>query len=89
MKAFGPVPSRRLGNSLGINNIPYKICSYSCVYCQIGKTERFLCKRKKFYKPDELAAEVAKKVSELKKRGTKIDGFRTGLVVTQGCHDPP
>jgi wyosine [tRNA(Phe)-imidazoG37] synthetase (radical SAM superfamily) len=73
MKAFGPVPSRRLGNSLGINNIPYKVCTYSCVYCQIGKTEQFLCKRQRFYESNDLATEVAKKVSELKKRGTKID----------------
>ncbi len=36
--AFGPVPSRRLGNSLGINNIPAKTCSYGCVYCQVGRT---------------------------------------------------
>jgi wyosine [tRNA(Phe)-imidazoG37] synthetase (radical SAM superfamily) len=35
---FGPVPSRRLGRSLGINNIPPKSCSYSCVYCQVGPT---------------------------------------------------
>lgn len=36
--AFGPVPSRRLGRSLGINNVPPKSCSYSCVYCQVGRT---------------------------------------------------
>lgn len=36
--AFGPVPSRRLGRSLGINNIPPKICTYACVYCQLGPT---------------------------------------------------
>ena len=36
--AFGPVPSRRLGRSLGINNIPPKACSYACVYCQVGHT---------------------------------------------------
>ena len=35
---FGPVPSRQLGRSLGINNIPPKVCSYSCVYCQLGPT---------------------------------------------------
>ncbi|MGB9794304.1 MAG: radical SAM protein, partial [Caldisericum exile] len=35
--AFGPVPSRRLGRSLGVNNIPPKICTYSCVYCQLGR----------------------------------------------------
>jgi len=38
MITFGPIPSRRLGRSLGINNIPPKVCTYSCVYCQIGKT---------------------------------------------------
>lgn len=36
MIAFGPVPSRRLGRSLGINNIPPKVCSYACVYCQLN-----------------------------------------------------
>jgi hypothetical protein len=35
---FGPVPSRRLGQSLGIGNVPAKMCSYSCVYCQVGPT---------------------------------------------------
>jgi wyosine [tRNA(Phe)-imidazoG37] synthetase (radical SAM superfamily) len=35
---FGPVPSRRLGQSLGIGNVPAKTCSYSCVYCQVGPT---------------------------------------------------
>gem|GEM_PF-3894463 len=37
LEIFGPVPSRRLGQSLGINNIPPKHCTYSCVYCQLGK----------------------------------------------------
>ena len=36
--SFGPVPSRRLGRSLGVNNIPAKVCTYSCVYCQVGRT---------------------------------------------------
>ena len=36
--AFGPVPSRRLGTSLGVNVVPLKTCSYSCVYCQLGRT---------------------------------------------------
>ena len=35
---FGPVPSRRLGLSLGIDLIPHKTCSYDCIYCQVGKT---------------------------------------------------
>jgi len=73
MRAFGPVPSRRLGQSLGINNIPPKVCTYSCVYCQIGKTEHLNCERQAFFDPAELAREVAEKVNELKKRGTRID----------------
>jgi wyosine [tRNA(Phe)-imidazoG37] synthetase (radical SAM superfamily) len=73
MKAFGPVPSRRLGHSLGINNIPPKVCTYSCVYCQIGKTIKLHCERQAFYKTDDLAREVKEKVNEAKKRETKIN----------------
>lgn len=35
---FGPVPSHRLGRSLGIDVVPYKTCSYNCIYCQLGRT---------------------------------------------------
>ena len=73
MRAFGPIPSRRLGNSLGINNIPPKFCTFSCVYCQIGNTEQLHCKRQAFYSADDLAREVREKVNELRKRETKID----------------
>ena len=73
MKAFGPIPSRRLGHSLGINNIPPKVCTYSCVYCQIGKTIKLCKERQAFYKTDDLAREVKEKVNEIKKRDTKID----------------
>nr|WP_305907656.1 hypothetical protein [Methylomarinum sp. Ch1-1]MDP4520424.1 hypothetical protein [Methylomarinum sp. Ch1-1] len=56
---FGPVPSRRLGRSLGINNIPPKHCSYSCLYCQVGKTSqteiapRVFSNRKKSSRPSK------------------------------------
>lgn len=60
MRVFGPVPSRRLGRSLGINNIPHKICTYSCVYCQIGKAIKMQDVRQEFYKPDELVDEAKK-----------------------------
>jgi wyosine [tRNA(Phe)-imidazoG37] synthetase (radical SAM superfamily) len=46
---YGPVPSRRLGRSLGINNIPAKICSYACIYCQLGNTLKMSIERKSFY----------------------------------------
>lgn len=73
MRAFGPVPSRRLGQSLGVNNIPPKVCTYSCIYCQIGKTEEITNKRRAFYSPEDLAGEVSGKVAESRKRGIKID----------------
>ncbi len=73
MLAFGPVPSRRLGRSLGINNIPPKTCSYSCIYCQLGRTTQHIIKRKSFYKPAEIFREVKRKVNEAISRNEKID----------------
>lgn len=73
MIAFGPIPSRRLGRSLGVNNIPPKVCSYSCVYCQVGLTDSMSIQRKEFYPPDEIVNEVYKRVDELKKTDEKID----------------
>jgi len=52
--AYGPVPSRRLGQSVGINHVPPKICTYSCIYCQLGKTINKQIERKKFYTPKEI-----------------------------------
>ncbi len=48
---FGPVPSRRLGISLGVNNVFSKYCSYSCVYCQVGRTDHLTITRRQFYEP--------------------------------------
>jgi wyosine [tRNA(Phe)-imidazoG37] synthetase (radical SAM superfamily) len=75
MIAFGPVPSRRLGKSLGINNIPPKICSYSCVYCQVGKTNKLKYLRKEYYKPEDIFGDVQELVVKVKKKGEKIDYF--------------
>jgi wyosine [tRNA(Phe)-imidazoG37] synthetase (radical SAM superfamily) len=58
MLTFGPVPSRRLGRSLGINNIPPKVCIYSCLYCQVGSTIKMRIKRQNFYKPEEILEEI-------------------------------
>ena len=73
MYVFGPVPSRRLGRSLGINNIPPKVCSYSCVYCQLGRTSTMSIKRKEFYPPRELLYAVETKVEILESLGERID----------------
>ena len=43
---FGPVPSRRLGRSLGVDLVPLKTCSYDCIYCQLGNTTCKTMKRK-------------------------------------------
>ncbi len=71
--AFGPVPSRRLGQSLGINNIPPKTCSYSCVYCQLGRTFKMQIKREAFYDPGEIFREVEQKVEQSREKGEAID----------------
>jgi len=70
---YGPVPSRRLGRSLGINNIPPKICSYSCVYCQLGSTTNMRVERQTFYNPKEIAQSVEEKVRQAKEKGEPID----------------
>ncbi len=62
MPVFGPVPSRRLGRSLGVNNIPFKYCSYSCVYCQLGKTRNLIAERRRFFDPQDIFREVKEKV---------------------------
>jgi wyosine [tRNA(Phe)-imidazoG37] synthetase (radical SAM superfamily) len=62
--AFGPVPSRRLGRSLGINNIPPKSCSYSCLYCQVGATKGQIVEPRNFYTPEEIFQEVSAKVNK-------------------------
>jgi wyosine [tRNA(Phe)-imidazoG37] synthetase (radical SAM superfamily) len=70
---FGPVPSRRLGRSLGINNIPPKKCSYSCVYCQLGRTVDLQIKREVFYEPLKLARAVEERVKQLGERNEHVD----------------
>jgi len=73
MIAFGPVPSRRLGHSLGINNIPPKICTYSCVYCQLGRTKKMQVERSMFYNPQKILRDVQDKVKKVKEIGDPID----------------
>ncbi len=73
MKPFRPAPSRRLGHSLGINNIPPKACTYSCVYCQLGNTIKMQVVRENFYKAQEIEQDVKQKVREAKEKGDPID----------------
>ena len=73
LKIFGPIPSRRLGRSLGINNIPHKVCSYSCIYCQVGRTSIKDTERKEYYKPEEIIQELSEKLGALTQLNEKVD----------------
>jgi wyosine [tRNA(Phe)-imidazoG37] synthetase (radical SAM superfamily) len=74
MKAFrhlyGPVPSRRLGRSLGIDLVPHKVCSYNCIYCQIGETTEKTLLRKEYIPTQEVLGELR---AFLSKNGSSFD----------------
>jgi wyosine [tRNA(Phe)-imidazoG37] synthetase (radical SAM superfamily) len=55
---YGPVPSRRLGRSLGIDPVPPKTCNWNCVYCQLGRTTPLSSERREFAPADEILDEV-------------------------------
>lgn len=55
---FGPVPSRRLGMSLGVDLVPAKVCSLDCVYCEVGKTTKLTLERDEYIPYDKLIAEL-------------------------------
>ncbi|RLD52372.1 MAG: radical SAM protein, partial [Bacteroidetes bacterium] len=55
---FGPVPSRRLGMSLGVDLIPQKVCSLNCVYCECGHTTNLTHDRKEYVPVDEVYSEL-------------------------------
>jgi wyosine [tRNA(Phe)-imidazoG37] synthetase (radical SAM superfamily) len=71
---FGPIPSRRLGQSLGINHtmLP-KACSYNCAYCQAGRTHHPETGRRAFAHPDELYRQIASVLEQAEREGQQID----------------
>lgn len=74
MFVFGPVPSRRLGQSLGVNNIPApKQCTYDCIYCQVGPTWQRSVERRAFYEPEAIARAVERKLAECRQTGAPVD----------------
>ena len=62
---FGPVPSRRLGRSLGIDLIPLKTCTYNCIYCQLGRTLHQTLKRKPYIAGEVVIRQLKDKLSAL------------------------
>lgn len=71
---FGPIPSRRLGQSLGINNtlLP-KACTYNCAYCQAGRTHHPDFTRRVFLEPRFIYQQVAKRLRQAQAQGAQID----------------
>lgn len=66
---YGPVPSRRLGFSLGVDFIPFKTCSLDCIYCQLGHGPKTTISRQAFIPAKDVLAEIKKKIST----GVRID----------------
>jgi wyosine [tRNA(Phe)-imidazoG37] synthetase (radical SAM superfamily) len=60
---YGPVPSRRLGRSLGVDLVPFKTCTYDCVYCQLGRTTDRTIRRRRWADPDDVVAQVRARLS--------------------------
>lgn len=60
MHIYGPVPSRRLGYSLGVDILPFKTCTLDCIYCQLGKTERKTVRRKKHFDAGSILSQITR-----------------------------
>ena len=76
---YGPVPSRRLGLSLGVDIVPFKVCSLDCVYCQLGKTSEKTIERKEYYSIEAVLAELRK---------TLAQGLRADFITVSGSGEP-
>lgn len=62
---FGPVPSRRLGRSLGVDIVPFKTCTYDCIYCQLGRTTQKTVRRASFAPVPDVMRELKDALNRL------------------------
>lgn len=62
---YGPVPSQRLGLSLGVDLIPFKTCTLDCIYCQLGKTRRKTLQRKEYVPAAQVVQEIRQTLQEI------------------------
>jgi len=76
---YGPVPSRRLGLSLGVDLVPYKVCSYNCVYCQIGPTPETTVERKPYIPAEMILDQLFVRLKE---------GVRPDYITLGGSGEP-
>jgi hypothetical protein len=65
---FGPVPSRRLGRSLGIDLVPYKTCTFDCIYCDLGRTTQKTTSRQSWFPPEQILEEFQTALSALERK---------------------
>lgn len=77
-RVYGVLPSRRLGRSLGVSPIPFKTCDYSCVYCQLGRTNKMVIERKAFFPSEAILEEFDAFVHE------NGEGFDIVTIVGEG-----
>lgn len=61
---YGPVPSRRLGFSLGVDILPYKTCSFDCIYCQLGRTGRKSDRRTRFFSSRDILSQIKEAIAK-------------------------
>ena len=80
---FGPVPSRRLGFSLGVDIVPYKTCTLNCIYCQLGKTTNRTLKRKEYVKAKDILRELHQ---VLKSPSSKLENI--DFITLSGSGEP-
>ena len=71
---YGPVPSRRLGLSLGVDFVPFKVCTLDCIYCQLGRTTQKTTERAEYVSPEVILAELREALAQ----GLKADFITIG-----------
>ena len=76
---YGPVPSRRLGRSLGVDIVPFKVCTLDCIYCQLGRTSEKTTERKDYVDVEAVLAELRERVAE---------GLEADFITISGSGEP-
>ncbi|MBA7602230.1 GTP 3',8-cyclase [subsurface metagenome] len=76
---YGPVPSRRLERSLGVDIVPFKVCTLDCIYCQLGKTSKKTLQRKEYVSAEEVLTELKRKLAE---------GLQADFITISGSGEP-
>lgn len=76
---FGPVPSRRLGLSLGVDIVPLKTCTQNCIYCQLGINAKQILKRAEYVPIQDVLTELDKKIAE---------GLNADYITLSGSGEP-